>query len=168
MKTGVSGATALISSSVGSRFSANWCSVKPPTTRTHCGGGVTRDLALQHGHGVGEAAHAVPAQLHVEVEPAADDVEVVVDQARQHAPALEVDDLGRRTGQRHDLLVVADGEEAAVPDRDRARGRVRAVERREQAVDAGSGRRSVLVWSCLCPPFGVNVVLRCLLVAPGQ
>ena len=26
---------------VGSRFSANWCSVKPPTTRTHCGGGVT-------------------------------------------------------------------------------------------------------------------------------
>ena len=40
MKTGVSGATALISSSVGRRFSANWCSVKPPTTRTHCGAGV--------------------------------------------------------------------------------------------------------------------------------
>ena len=41
MKTGVSGATALSSSIVGRRFSANWCSVKPPTTRTHCGGGVT-------------------------------------------------------------------------------------------------------------------------------
>src|SRR5713101_6420044 len=41
MKTGVSGATALISSSVGNRFSSNWCSVKPPTTRTHWGGGVT-------------------------------------------------------------------------------------------------------------------------------
>ena len=42
-------------------------------------------------HGVGEAAHAVPAQLHVEVEPAADDVQVVVDQAGHDAPPLEVD-----------------------------------------------------------------------------
>ena len=40
MNTGVSGAAALISSRVGSRFSANWNSVQPPTTRTHCGGGV--------------------------------------------------------------------------------------------------------------------------------
>jgi hypothetical protein len=31
---------------VGSRFSANWCSVKPPTTRTHCGGGVTATWRL--------------------------------------------------------------------------------------------------------------------------
>ena len=62
-----------------------------------------RDLPLQHGHGVGERAHAVPAQLHVEVEAAADDVEMVVDQAGQHAPALEIDDLGRRPGERHDI-----------------------------------------------------------------
>ena len=40
MNTGVSGAAALISSRVGRRFSTNWCSVKPPTTRTHWGGGV--------------------------------------------------------------------------------------------------------------------------------
>ena len=40
MNTGVSGATALSSAMVGSRFSTNWCSVKPPTTRTHCGAGV--------------------------------------------------------------------------------------------------------------------------------
>jgi hypothetical protein len=40
MNTGVSGAAAFSSSRVGRRFSANWCSVKPPTTRTHCGGGV--------------------------------------------------------------------------------------------------------------------------------
>ena len=46
MKTGVSGAAALISSSVGRRFSANWCSVKPPTTRTHCGAGVRATCAL--------------------------------------------------------------------------------------------------------------------------
>ena len=67
--------------------------------RRRCDG----DLALQHAHGIGEAAHAVPAQLHVEVEPAADDVEMVVDQPRQDAPALEVDDLGLRTCQRHHL-----------------------------------------------------------------
>ena len=91
MKTGVSGATALSSSIVGSRFSANWCSVKPPTTRTHCGGGVTATCRFSMRHGVGEAAHAVPAQLHVVVQPAADDVQVVVDQARHDAPALEVD-----------------------------------------------------------------------------
>ena len=52
------------------------------------------DLALQHVHRVGEAAHAVPAQLHVEVEPAANDVQMVVDQPGQNAPALEVDYLG--------------------------------------------------------------------------
>jgi hypothetical protein len=40
MKTGVSGAAALISSRVGRRFSTNWWRVKPPTTRTHWGGGV--------------------------------------------------------------------------------------------------------------------------------
>ena len=40
MNTGVSGAASLSSARVGSRFSANWCSVKPPTTRTHCGAGV--------------------------------------------------------------------------------------------------------------------------------
>ena len=40
MKTGVSGAIALISSSVGPRRSANWNSFQPPTTRTHWGAGV--------------------------------------------------------------------------------------------------------------------------------
>ena len=43
-------------------------------------------------HRVGERAHAVPAQLHVEVQAAANDVQVVVDQARQDAPALQIDD----------------------------------------------------------------------------
>ena len=40
MKTGVSGAAAFSSSRVGRRRSANCSSVKPPTTRTHCGAGV--------------------------------------------------------------------------------------------------------------------------------
>ncbi|ARX88374.1 hypothetical protein SMD44_07861 [Streptomyces alboflavus] len=38
--TGRSGAAAFSSASVGRRPSANWCRVKPPTTRTHWGGGV--------------------------------------------------------------------------------------------------------------------------------
>jgi hypothetical protein len=42
----VSGAAALISSSVGRRFSANWCSENPPTTRTHCGAGVRSTWSL--------------------------------------------------------------------------------------------------------------------------
>ena len=46
MKTGVSGAAALISSSVGMRRSANWNSVHPPTTLTHCGDGVRKAWAL--------------------------------------------------------------------------------------------------------------------------
>ena len=51
-----------------------------------------RHLPLQHGHGVGETAHAIPAQLHVEVQSAADDVQVVVDQARQRTSGFQVDD----------------------------------------------------------------------------
>ena len=44
--TGVSGAALLISSKVGKRFSANWNSVQPPTTRTHCGAGVLSACSL--------------------------------------------------------------------------------------------------------------------------
>ncbi len=41
-----------------------------------------RHLLLQHRHGVDKAAHSVPAQLHIEVDAAPDDVQMVVDQAR--------------------------------------------------------------------------------------
>ena len=92
-----------------------------------------RDLLLQHAHRIGERPHAVPAQFHIEVEAAADDVEMIVDQPRQHAAALEVDDLRRRAGELHHLAVVTDGGEDAVLDRHRAGGRIAAVERREQA-----------------------------------
>ncbi len=54
-----------------------------------------RDLPLQHLHGIRERAHAVPPQLHIEIEAAADDVEVVVDQAGQDAASLQVDDSRR-------------------------------------------------------------------------
>src|SRR5207237_6505814 len=71
--------------------------------------------------------------LHVEVEPATNDVEMVVDEARQDAPALEVDDLGLRTCQRHHLAVGADSEEPAFANRDGGSGRLCARERGEEA-----------------------------------
>jgi len=92
------------------------------------------DLALEHAHRVREAAHAVPAQLQVVVEPAADDVQVAVDQPGQDAPALEVDDPRLRTRERQYLLVGADGDEAAVADGDGARGRPGSHKRSKQAV----------------------------------
>ncbi len=94
-----------------------------------------RDLPLQHGHRVGEAAHAVPAQLHVEVEPAADDVQVVVDQAGQHAAALEVDDprVAARPAARCPRSWPTRSE-AAVLDGDRTRGRIAAIQRGEPSV----------------------------------
>ena len=90
-----------------------------------------RDLASEHGHGIGQAAHAVPAQLHVEVQAAADDVQMVVDQARQHAPAPQVDDAGARAGQGHDVVVVADMREAPARDGDGAGAGPGRVERGE-------------------------------------
>ena len=92
-----------------------------------------RHLPLEHRHRIGERAHAVPAQFHVEVEPAANDVQVIVDQAGQHAPALEVDNLGLLAGELHHIIVAAHRGEFAVRDRDRSGGRIGAVECREQA-----------------------------------
>src|SRR5207302_9086485 len=71
-------------------------------------------------------------QLQVEVETAANDVEMIVDQPGQDAPALEIDNLGLRTCQRYHLFVGTDREEAAVPDRDGRGGRPRPRERREK------------------------------------
>ena len=83
MKTGVSGAAALISSSVGRRRSANWNS-RPAADHAHP---LRRrralGLLLEHPHRVGERRHAVPAQLHVVVEPAADQMHVRVVEARE-------------------------------------------------------------------------------------
>src|SRR4029077_27396 len=83
----------------------------------------------EHGHRVGEAGPPVPAQLHIEIEPAADDVKVVVDEAGQCALALEVDNACRRGGKRRHFFIAPDGREDAIRDRDRAGGRVRAVQR---------------------------------------
>ena len=60
MKTGVSGAAAFNSSSVGRRFSANCDSLKPPTTRTHWGAGVTATCALSIA--IASASERTPSQ----------------------------------------------------------------------------------------------------------
>ena len=91
-----------------------------------------RDLLLQHRHRVRKRPHAVPAKLHVEVETASDDVQMVVDQARQHPSSFQVDDPCRGTGELHHVVVMADRCEHAVFDGDRARGRIGTVERCKQ------------------------------------
>ncbi len=92
-----------------------------------------RNLSLEHGHCIGERAHAVPAQFHVEVEPAANDVQMVVDQAGKNAPAFEVDNLGLLASKLHHIIVAAHRGEFAVRDRNGGGGRIGAVECRKQA-----------------------------------
>jgi hypothetical protein len=91
-----------------------------------------RHLSFQHRHGVCEAAHAVPAQLHVEVQATTDDVEMVIDQARQNATAFQVDRPRRRTGERHHVVIAPHRREDTICDRDRSCGRVGAVQRCEE------------------------------------
>ena len=90
------------------------------------------DLTLQHRHRVGQRAHAIPTQFHVEIEPAANDVQVVVDQARQDALALQVDNPGVFAGERHHLMIMPDRGELAVSDCNGARRRIGEVERGEK------------------------------------
>ena len=71
-----------------------------------------RDLLFQAPHRIGERGDAVPAQLHVVVEPAADDVDVRVDQARNHAARRGVDDTGVGADQGHHFSGIAHGDEA--------------------------------------------------------
>src|ERR1700730_8904009 len=92
-----------------------------------------RDLALQHVHCVRETAHAVPTQLHVEVEAAPNNVKMIVDQARQNAASFEIYDLRFRSGKRHDVLIMSYGDKPAVLDRNRAGCRFGAVQRREHS-----------------------------------
>ena len=127
MNTGVSGATAF-----------GEATDDPHPLRRRRDG----DLTLQHVHRVGERAHAVPAQLHIEVQPTAHDVGVVVVEAGQHAPPLEIDDLRLRPGERHDLAVLADRQKRAVLDRNGRGRRVRTIERGDQPAmedQVGSG-----------------------------
>jgi len=91
-------------------------------------------LLLQHGHGVGERGHAFPAQFHIIVQPAADDVDVAVDEAGDQAPAAGVDDAGIGCGGGADFLFRTDSEKFPAPDRHCLRLRVLAVKGRDLGV----------------------------------
>ena len=68
-----------------------------------------RDLPLQHGQGVGQRPDAIPPQFHVEVESAANNVEMIINQPRQYKPSLQVDDLGGGPGELHHIAVMSNG-----------------------------------------------------------
>jgi hypothetical protein len=70
-------------------------------------------------------------QLHVEIEPTANDVQVVVDQSRQCAAGSQVDNPCRRASQGHHVLVAVDRREDAVRDSDSRGRRLRAIQRGE-------------------------------------
>ena len=71
-------------------------------------------LRLEHGHGIGQRAHAVPAQLQVVVQAATDHVGVIVEQAGQHAALLQIDLARAAAGQGQHFGVGAHGDELAV------------------------------------------------------
>jgi hypothetical protein len=130
MKTGVSGATAVDlverrQALLGELVLGEAAHHAHPLRRGRAG-----DLLLEHAHPVCQAGHPVPAQLHVEVEPAPDDVDVVVAQARDDPPAAAVDDFGGGSLQAHHVAQVAHRREAPAGDGDGFRVRVGAVQRR--------------------------------------
>jgi len=93
-----------------------------------------RDLPFQHRHGVRKTAHAVPAQLHIEVETATNDMEMIIDQSGQYASCFKVDDLCSLIGERHHISIVPDGCEDSIGDCDCTGGWVRAIEGRESPI----------------------------------
>src|SRR5207302_5587503 len=65
-----------------------------------------------------EAGHAVPAQFHVVVEPAPDQVQVGIIQAGNDGPAPGVDHQRRRPTLAENLIAGAGGKDLAALDRD--------------------------------------------------
>jgi hypothetical protein len=97
-------------------------------------------LRFQHAQRVAQRRHAFPAQLQVVVQAAADQVQVRVVQPGDHGAAVQVDDLAAGRAVAHHLVSVADREEAAVLDRDRAGLGPLPVGGVEAAVEQDEGR----------------------------
>jgi hypothetical protein len=68
----------------------------------------------------------------LKVEPAANDVQVIVEEAWEGAAPPEADDTGVCSSKRQ-VFASSDGREPAVLDGDSARRRIGTIERREQA-----------------------------------
>lgn len=73
-------------------------------------------LGLEHAQRVGQGRYAFPAQLEVVIEPATDQVQVRVVEARNHRALVQVDDLRGRAALGHDLGVGAHGDEFSAAD----------------------------------------------------
>ena len=78
-------------------------------------------LIAQHAQSVGEGRNPIPTQLEVVVQATPDDVNMRVVQPGDNRAAASLDDGRPCVARRHDLVVRADGEEAAGLHRDRGR-----------------------------------------------
>src|ERR1700722_15233411 len=93
------------------------------------GGRGTQDLLFEHAKGIGEGGHAVPTQLEVIIQSAADQVNVRVVQSGYDAFFFQVDYGGVCAPQGHDHLIDAYFDKPAVSDGYRGRFRLDVVDR---------------------------------------
>src|ERR1051325_6228127 len=89
-------------------------------------------LVLEHTQAVGEGRHAVPTELHIIVQPAANDVQVRVVETGNATAAFQVDDL--RVWSTFVFLCVVNADNAAIFDGDIAGFWILGVQGRYAAV----------------------------------
>ena len=92
--------------------------------------GCALGLLLQHPQSIGERRHAVPAELHVVIQSATNDVKVRVVESRDEAAAFEIDDHGARAA----LVSFVNSEDAPIFDSKAPCFRVAQIERGDAAV----------------------------------
>ena len=107
-----------------------------------------RGLLLEHAQRVRERRHAVPTQLHVVVEPAADRMHVRVVETGNRRPAAKIDDFGLRGAMSHDLFIGSNRREPPVLDSDGLGERTALILSRNTAVQQNHIRRRYLLSPC--------------------
>ena len=85
-------------------------------------------LILKHSQGIGQRGNALPAELKVVVQPAADQVQVRIVEARDHRMPFEIDDLRPLGGKAHDPIVASGSNNFSVGDGHGFRQGIRAIE----------------------------------------
>ena len=93
-----------------------------------------RHLLLEHPHRVGKRSHAIPAQLHIVIEPTSNDVHVAVDQPWHRTTSLKVNYLAAAPSEGHNVSLGTDGHEAALFDRNSVCLWVTSVECRKSTI----------------------------------
>ena len=77
---------------------------------------------------VGKRAVKLPVKLRIPTQPRHRRVDMRIDQTWDHRPSAKIDDSGVRADVVADLAVAADGDETAIPDRDRFFDRESAID----------------------------------------